>query len=209
MRLLVVGASGRTGRQLVEQGLARGHRIVAFVRKPERLPTRHERLEVAVGDVLDPPSLARAVEGVDAVLCALGHRRYYPNRILSDGTRRLVEAMRAHGVRRLVCETSLGVGDSFGRLGLYYTLFTVPFILPFYYFDKHRQERVIRASGLDWTIVRPGVLTNRPAKSTYRHGPKVGNWILTLRVARADVAAFMLDQLESDAYLGASPGIVG
>jgi putative NADH-flavin reductase len=209
MKVVVIGASGGTGRRLVEQALERGHRVTAFVRQARRLPLEHEALTVAVGDVLDPSSLARAVAGTDAVLCALGHKRWYPNRILSEGTRNLVAAMKAGGARRLVCETSLGVGDSFGRLGLYYTLFVVPFILPFYYFDKLRQERVVRASGLEWVIVRPGVLTNGPARGRYRHGPRVGHWVLTLRVSRGDVARFMLDQLADDTYLHASPGIVG
>jgi len=161
-----------------------------------------------VGDVLDASSVHAAVRGQDAVLCALGHKRwFYPNRILSDGTRNIVDAMQSEGVRRLVCETSLGVGDSFGRLGLYYTLFTVPFILPFYYWDKGRQEDVIRSSGLDGTIVRPGLLNNAPARGNLRSGSDVGGWILTVRISREDVAAFMLDQLTSDEYLRKSPGV--
>jgi hypothetical protein len=115
--------------------------------------------------------------------------------------------MQRHGVRRLVCETSLGVGSSFGRLGLYYTLFTIPFILPFYYWDKSRQETVIRNSGLDWTIVRPGLLNNRPARGVVRHGSHVGSWIWTVRVSRADVAAFMLDQIADRSYLHQTPGV--
>jgi uncharacterized protein YbjT (DUF2867 family) len=206
--VVVVGSTGGTGRQLVEQALARGLAVTALVRDPRRLRIRHEALRVVVGDVLDPASLRAAVQGADAVLCALGHKRwFYPNRILSAGTRNLVDAMRAEGIRRLVCETSLGVGSSFGRLGLYYTLFVVPFILPLYYWDKHRQERVIRASGLDWVIVRPAALTNGPRRGSVRHGPGVGSWLLTLRVSRADVAAFMLDQLDDDTYLHSTPGV--
>ena len=209
MRVVVIGASGGTGRQLVEQALARGHDVTAFVRKPARLPVRHESLRIVVGDVLDAASVAQAIQGADAVVCALGHKRWYPNRILSAGTKNIVDAMKANGVKRLVAETSLGVGDSFGRLGLYYTLFVVPFILPFYYFDKHRQESAIRNSGLDWIIVRPGVLTNHRARGTYRHGSRVGSWVLTLRISRADVAHFMLDQLTDDSHLRTAVGLVG
>lgn len=209
MRVTVIGATGGTGRQLVEQALARGYEVTAFVRNPTRLPLKHDALRVAVGNVLDRASIQRAIAGTEAVLCALGHKRWYPNSILSTGTQNIVDSMKTHNVRRLVCETSLGVGDSVGRLGLYYTLFVIPFILPFYYLDKHRQEHVIRNSGLDWIIVRPGVLTNRPARGAYRHGSRVGSWVLTLRVSRADVAQFMLDQLTDDTYLHAAPGIVG
>lgn len=208
MRVLVIGASGGTGRQLVEQALERGDSVTAFVRDPRRLPARHEALRIAVGDVLDPQSLQQAARDQDAVVCALGHKRwFYPNKILSAGTQNIVDAMKAEGIRRLVCETSLGVGNSFGRLGIYYTLFIVPFILPLYYWDKLRQERAIRASGLDWVIVRPAALTNASKRGKYRHGLHVGNWLLTLRISRADVADFMLDQLTDDTYLRSTPGV--
>jgi putative NADH-flavin reductase len=208
MRVLVVGSTGGTGRQLVAQALERGHRVTAFARRPERVGVTHERLEVRQGDVLDPESVAAAVAGQDAVVCALGHKRWFrPTRILSRGTENLIAAMRRHGVERLICETSLGVGGSFGRLGVYYTLFVVPVILQFYYWDKHRQEKAIRASGLRWTIVRPGALTNGRRRDAYRHGERVGSFLLTLRISRADTAAFLLDQLESEAYLYRAPGV--
>ena len=115
--------------------------------------------------------------------------------------------MEAHGVRRFVCETSLGIGDSAGRMGLYYTFFVIPVILPFYFWDKTRQERIIEASTADWVIVRPGALTNQQARGAVRHGRAVGNLLWTVRVPRADVAAFMLDQLASDTYRCAAPGV--
>jgi putative NADH-flavin reductase len=208
MRLLIVGATGGTGRQLVRQALERGHHVTAFARNPSKLDVRHERLAVVQGDVLDAPSVEAAVRGQDAVLCALGHKRwFYPTRILSEGTRNLIRAMEKESVRRFVCETSLGIGDSFGRMGLYYTLFVGVFILPFYFFDKVRQERLIRSSSLDWVIVRPGALTNGPKRGVYRDGAKVGNWLWTVRISRADVADFMLNQVTSDVYLRQSPGV--
>jgi putative NADH-flavin reductase len=207
-RILILGATGGTGRQLVSQGLDRGHQVTAFARAPARVRTRHQRLTVAQGDVLDQRSLDAAVAGQGAVLSALGHKRwFYPNRILSTGTRNLVRAMETHGVRRLVCETALGVGDSRGRAGLYYTLFVAPFILPFYFRDKERQERIIQESSLDWVIVRPGKLTNGKRRRRYRHGPQVGHWLWTCRISRADVADFMLSQLGDDTYLRSSPGV--
>jgi len=208
MRVLVIGASGGTGRELVKQALERGHQVTALVRNSRKLSVRDDALRIVEGDVLDPRSLNQAMEGSDAVLCALGHKKwFYPNRILSAGTQNIVDAMKVAGVRRLICETSLGVGNSFGRLGIYYTLFVVPFILPFYYWDKYRQEQVIRASGTDWVIVRPAALTNGPKRGKYRHGPRVGSWLLTLRISRADVADFMLNQLTDDTYLCSAPGL--
>jgi uncharacterized protein YbjT (DUF2867 family) len=92
-------------------------------------------------------------------------------------------------------------------MGLYYTLFTIPLILPFYFWDKARQERIIAESPVDWVIVRPGRLTNAGRRGQLRHGPQVGNWLWTERISRADVAGFMLDQLVSDIYLRAAPGV--
>ncbi|HEY7462138.1 MAG TPA: SDR family oxidoreductase [Gemmatimonadota bacterium] len=208
MRLLIIGATGGTGRQLVAQALDRGHRVTAFARSPWKIKERHPRLTVVQGDVLDRLSVEAAVRDQDAVLCALGHRRwFYPNVILSTGTWNILGAMDGNGVRRFICLTSLGVGDSFARLGLLHTLFVIPFVLPFYFWDKERQEEIIRESDLDWVIVRPGVLTDDPPRGGYHHGPRAGHWLWTPRISRADVADFMLNQLSNNTYLRESPGI--
>jgi putative NADH-flavin reductase len=207
-RVLIVGATGGTGRQLVAQALERGYVVTALARDPSKLRLDHPRLRVLQGDVLDYASVETAVKGQDAVLSALGHKRFfYPTRILSEGTRNLLRAMEAHKVPRLVCQTSLGIGDSAGRMGLYYTFLIVPIVLPFYYWDKTRQERWIAASEVEWVIVRPGKLTNGEARRSYRHGPKVGNFVWTVRISRADVADFMLNQATDDTYLRAAPGV--
>jgi uncharacterized protein YbjT (DUF2867 family) len=208
MRVLIIGATGGTGRQLVSRALEHGHQVTAFVRDPSGLRMQHARITIAQGNVLDYGSLEAAVRGQEAVLSALGHKRwFYPNRILSAGTRNLVHAMETLGIRRLVCETALGIGDSRGRAGLYYTLFVAPFILPFYFRDKERQEGIIRASSLEWVIVRPGMLTNGARRGVYRVGSNVGHWLWTCRISRADVADFMLRQLTDNTYLRSSPGI--
>lgn len=207
-RILIIGASGGTGRKLVAQALERGYTVTAFVRDPSRLQINHPQLTVIRGDVLDEGSVATAMHGQDAVLSALGHGQYfYPTRILSEGTRNILHAMEAHGVSRLVCETSLGIGDSAGRMGLYYTFFVIPVILPFYFWDKTRQERIIASSTLEWVIVRPGALTNGDKRNQFRHGRSVGRFFLTVKISRADVADFMLNQLASDTYLRTAPGV--
>ncbi|MDH4347821.1 MAG: SDR family oxidoreductase [Gemmatimonadota bacterium] len=207
MRLLIVGSTGGTGRQLIAQALERGHQVTALARRPPQEPPR-PGLTWVRGDVLDPASLERAMAGQEAVLSALGHKRWLgPTRILSEGTRNLIAAMERHGVRRLVCETALGISDAWWQMGLYYTLFVRPVILPFYFHDKVRQEAVIRASTLDWTIVRPGALTNGPRRSRHREGAAVGHWLWTVSISRADVAAFMLDQVTDRRYVGATVGL--
>jgi putative NADH-flavin reductase len=207
-RVLIVGATGGTGRQLVAQALERGYAVTALVRDPSRLQVDHPQLTVIQGDVLNDGSVESAMRGQDAVFSALGHKRFfYPTRILSAGTLNILRAMETHGVPRLVCETSLGIGDSAGRLGLYYTLFVIPVILPFYYWDKARQERMIARSNVEWVIVRPGVLTNGDKRGRSRHGHHVGSFLWTVRISRADVADFMLSQLASDTYVRTATGV--
>lgn len=207
-RILIVGATGGTGRRLVAQALERGFWVTALVRNPSKLRMEHQHLTVVQGDVLDAVSIDTAMRGQEAVLSALGHKRYfYPTRIQSDGTKNILRAMESHGVRRFVCMTSLGIGDSAGRLGLIYTFFVIPVILPFYFWDKARQERAIAASGVDWTIVRPGALTNGRKRGRVRQGARLGNFIWTVNAPRADVAEFMIDQLTSSAYLRTAVGV--
>jgi nucleoside-diphosphate-sugar epimerase len=208
MRVLIVGATGGTGRQLVEQALDQGHQVTAFVRDPSRLRMEHANLRIVKGDVLDYASVELAMRGQSAVLSALGHKRFfYPNKIQSDGMRHILRAMKVCDVPRLICETALGIGKSVGRLGLPHTFFILPLVLPFYMWDKLRQEELITASDRDWVIVRPGVLTNGEARGSYRHGLKVGSYLWPVKIARADVADFMLKQLTDDAYVGAAPGL--
>jgi uncharacterized protein YbjT (DUF2867 family) len=207
-RILIVGATGATGRRLVARALEEGLWVTALARNPSALRMEHECLTVVRGDVLDPASMDAAMRGQEAVLSALGHKRYIsPTRILSEGTRNVVRAMEAHGVHRFVCMSSLGIGDSAGRMGLYYTLLVIPLILPFYFWDKTRQEAIVAASNLDWTIVRPAALTHGSKRGRVRHGAGVGNFIWTVTVPRADVADFMLEQLASSACSRAAVGV--
>ena len=115
--------------------------------------------------------------------------------------------MKRNHIKRFICITSLGINDSRFKLGLYYTLFVIPVILFFYFLDKSKQERIIENSGLDWTIVRPGQLTNGKKRTEYKHGSDVGHYILTKMISRASVAHFMLKQLESKNYLRKTVGI--
>lgn len=208
MRILIIGATGGTGRQLVQQALELGHDVTALARDPSKLGIAHTNLRVIKGDVLDYASLESAVRGQSVVLCALGHKSwFYPTRILSQGTRNILRAMKTCNVPRLVCETSLGIGNSVGRLGLPYTFFVVPLILPFYFWDKVRQEEAIAASDVDWVIVRPGLLKNSAARGSYRRGQNLGNFIWPVRISRADVADFMLQQLTEDTYLGTAVAV--
>lgn len=205
MKVLIIGATGGTGRQLVEQALAVGHDVTALVRNPARIRVRHERLRVVQGDILDFDSVDRAVAGQEAVLSSLGTKSVFkPVKIFSEGTSNLLRAMAKHDVRRLICITGIGAGDSRGHGGFFYDKIILPIVLQRNYRDKDKQEEFIRKSDRDWIIVRPGFLTNGPPKGNYSvltdlTGVTVG------RISRADVAAFMLAQLTSDRYLRQTP----
>ncbi len=208
MKLLIIGSTGKTGRQLVQLGLEQDHTLTLLVRNPRKMRMEHTNLFVEKGNVLVPEDLEKCIKGQDAVLCALGHKRFFiKTDIVSKGTENMIEAMKKHNVKRLICITSLGINDSRFRLGLYYTLFTIPLILFFYFRDKAKQERIIWESELDWTIIRPGQLTNGKRRGTYRHGPNLGSYILTKLISSADVADFMLSQLQDTTYLHQTTGI--
>ena len=208
MKLLLIGGTGKTGRELIKQGLAQGHVITAIARNPAKLKFENPNFSVVKGDVLIPESLENPFKGQDAVLSALGHKRFFiKTTILSRGTKNIINSMTNNGVKRFICITSLGINDSKFKLGLYYTLFTIPVILFFYFLDKSKQEKLIMKSDLDWTIVRPGQLTNGKKRTNYKHDTKAGSYILTKMISRASVAHFMLKNLETDLYLNKAVGV--
>jgi len=208
MNILIVGGTGKTGRLLISQGLEEGHCITALVRKPNKLKFNNPNLKVLKGNVLNLENLETAVQGQDAVLSALGHKQFFiKTSILSKGTMNIIRAMERKEVDRFICITSLGINESRFRLGLYYTLFVIPVILFFYFRDKSKQEKLIAQSNLDWTIVRPGQLTNGRKRTNYQHGPNLGSYILTKMISRASVAHFLLKNLTSNLYLHKAVGI--
>ena len=208
MKILIIGGTGGTGKQLIKQALEEGHQVTALVRSPEKLKISDPRLRIVKGNVLDLESVRLAVRGQEAVLSVLGHKKFFiKTTILSEGTKNIIEAMEGEGVERFICVTSLGIGDSRFKLGLYYTLFVIPFIVFFYFRDKEKQERIIRSSKLNWTIVRPGQLVNWKKRGRYKHGPHVGSYVLTKLISRADVAHFMLSQLKDVSYNRKAVGI--
>jgi putative NADH-flavin reductase len=127
--------------------------------------------------------------------------------IVSDGTRNIVRAMERAGIKRFVCESSLGVGDSKWKMGMLHNLIAIPLFLRNVFADKEAQEQIIASSRLDWVIARPGALTNGAQRNVYRAGSDVGNWLMPSRISRADVAAFMLEELTDGKYLRKTPGL--
>ena len=196
MRVLIIGATGPTGQQLVRQASEKGHAVSALVRRPEAAAGL-AGVRLIKGDLLNPATLAEALRDQDAVLSAVGTKlSRKPTTQLSDGARNLVAAMEREGPRRLICITGIGAGDSRGHGSFAFNWIVMPVLLNEIYKDKTRQEAVIQASALDWTIVRPAELTNGPATGTYRVATDMNGFVGS-KISRADVAAFMLKQLES------------
>ncbi len=206
MKVVVFGATGKLGGHLLSQGLARGHAITVLVRDPSQLAPQ-PGLVVLRGDVLDPASVAASVAGQDAAVWAVGghdamrtrlKRETRQPHLCSQGTGNVLAAMDRHGVRRLVAVTSWGLGDGARRVPAAYRWLVFPLLLRDENQDKQQQEELIRASQLDWTIVRPSRLTDRPATGRYQVGTRL-RYAAAASIARADLAAFLLDQLDDPA----------
>ncbi len=208
--LLVFGATGGTGLQLVTQALARGHRVTAFVRDPARLdPARldpgQDRLTVQVGDVLDLDAVRAAIPGHDAVLSCIGAPPSSKAGIRGRGTAVILAAMADTGVRRLVSQSTHGIGASAASLPWVMRWLVVPLYLSRVFADHQVQEAHIQASDLDWTIVKPPHLTDGPRSNQPLDATLDPAADIVMKVSRADVAAFMLDQVDDRRYLRQAP----
>jgi len=203
MKVLIFGASGRTGRCLVEQAVAAGHEVSAFVRDPTRGPAWPPGLRVIRGDAADAAAVDAAVAGHDAVLSALGKGRDGRSQ-MAQAVGYIVAAMERHNVRRLVCLSAQGVGESARSSGLVFNWIVRP-ILRESFAEKERMEQTVRSSGLDWVVIRACRLTNGPARGSYRLDPdRLGP---RSAISRADAAACMVGQLTSDRYVRRTPAL--
>lgn len=210
MNVLVFGASGATGREVVEQALDRGHAVRAFVRDPDKFEIRHANLALTVGDVTEYASVERAVRDVDAVASALGSGNSLGSHpALSDGIRNILRAMGHAGVRRFVYLSMLGVDGSGRQLGLVDRYIVLPLLLHNVMQDHAREEALIKRSTLDWVIVRPPRLTNGSYTGRYRSGEDVREKSFLASISRADVADFMVKQLTDARYVHKTPAVLG
>lgn len=207
MKLVIFGATGTVGRQVVQQALAQGHTVTAFARNPAKLNLQHSQLSFIQGDVMDSEAVELAISGQDAVICVLGSGKQLTSTIRSDGTQQIIQAMQKVEVRRLICQSTLGAGDSWGNLDFYWKYIMFGFILRKVFADHERQEALVQNSKLDWTIVRPGAFIDGPLTGKYRHSFPGTDRNITLKVSRADVADFILKQLSDQSSLYQTPSL--
>ena len=194
MKLIVYGATGKTGQHVWRNALDQGNHVTAFARSPRKIE-RSVGLRVTQGDVMDATSVADAVAGHDTVIVALGSKSLRDRTTLAIGTRNVVDGMTRHGVERLVVLSAAGVGESWGQVPLLArVLFST--LLRNIHADHTAQEALVRASSIDWTIVRAAILHDDPASKnvTATNTGKMG------RIARADLAAFLVQEARDGAY---------
>ena len=208
-RICVFGASGGTGALLVRQAMQRGHTVVAFVRGEAAKGTLPPGATVVIGSLLDPGAVERAVAGTDAVISALGPRVSSPEVFCAAATRNIIEAMKAQGVGRLLCITGAMIGD-YPHLSWFMRSLRRMFRKhqPALARDRAEQERLVVASGLDWTLIKPPRLTNRRARGRVRSGGSLRIGAFS-NISRADLSGFILDQIDLADSVGQSLVVEG
>ena len=204
MKITVFGASGKTGILLVYQALEKGHSVLAFARQAASVHIQHRNLRIIEGDILDYEKVKEAVQGQDVVMSTLGVNVRKYNTILSDGTGHIIRAMKECGLKRFICMSSAGVLGNDG--GFIFGKIIVPLMLKQVMADKKRQLEAIRASGLEWVVIRPPYLTDSPRTGKYRISSGVPEY---RSVPRNDVADFMLKLITDKQYDGQVPAIAG
>lgn len=209
MQILVIGASSGIGLETVKSALSSGYRVRAISRSVEQLPLAHPLLDKQKGDALNPADIRKCIAGVDAVIQTLGIKvagLCGPVHLFSGATRILLPAMQQQGVRRLIAVTGFGAGDSRDSISF---LERLPFnlFLGRAYKDKDSQERLIKESELDWTIVRPGILINGPAQQRFNVLAEPHEWRNGI-ITRADVADFLLQEVCNPKYVHRCPVLV-
>jgi len=208
VRLLIFGASGQTGQELVRQALEHGHTVTAFVRQPAKLAGGGRSISIVPGTVADSAAVSAAVPGHDAVVSTLGvgtPLKGDPDVIA--GVEHIVRAMQAHQVRRLVYLSFIGVRDSRSAVG-FVLRYCAPIPLRQEIADHEAKEALVRGSDLDWTIVRPPKLTAGPRTGRYRTGEDITTWKPLPLLSRADVADFILRELAQPRYIRKAPRLL-
>ena len=203
VKIVVFGATGRIGGKLVSGGIARGHEVTAAARHPERIPPRHHAPRLVTCDLLDAAQVESAVARQDAAMVAVGARfALLPGAVHSEGVANVLRAMRARAVRRVICITAIGTGagDDADLPPLFTGLFRPLFLGPVWE-ELRAMEDQVRSSGLEWTLVHAGRLTSGPALGRYRVEEGAG-MPGARKISRADIADFMLKELERGEWVG-------
>jgi putative NADH-flavin reductase len=202
LKILIIGATRGIGRCLTDQAVEMGEQVTVLVRDASQLHDPRPNLFVVRGDILDRSCVEETMKSQEAVCIVIGiPPTRKPVHVFSEGTRNVVDAMNKCGSNRLVCVTGIGAGDSRGHGGFLYNRIVQPLLLKTIYADKEKQEELVRASGLAWTVVRPGFLTNGPRTGHYRVITDMTG-VKARKISRADVADYLLKELKTGTDVG-------
>ncbi len=207
MNITLFGSTGSVGQLVIKQALELGHTITAFTRNPDKLTQPHTNLHPFKGDVQDYNAVLESIKDQDAVICTLGMPLLNKDKLRSKGTQNIVQAMHETNVDRLICLSSMGVGDSHQLLPAKYKYLIAPLFMRRLFADHSLQEQYIKNSNLNWTVVRPGSFTKKDFTSPFMHGFTKHDPKAKANISRPDVASFLLKQLTDNTYLNQSPAI--
>lgn len=207
MKVVIFGATGTIGKLATHQMLAEGHEVKAFARNPDKLDITDPKLTLHAGDANSETEVAAAIKGQDAVVVTLGSGMSRSSLIRSSGTMNVIKGMQKHEVDRLICQSTLGTHESWGNLNFFWKRIMFGLLLRPVFLDHELQESLVRASGLNWTIVRPGSFTDGPATGVFKENFSSKERRLTLKISRADIANFLTEQLADNSYVNQSVAI--
>jgi len=207
MKVIVFGATGTVGAPTVRRMLKEGHEVTAFARHPEKLDLSDAKLRLVAGDAMDEVAVARAIAGHDAVVITLGSGMSRKSLIRSAGTMNVIRGMQQGDVSRLICQSTLGAHESWENLNFFWKRIMFGMLLRPVFLDHELQENLVRASGLDWTIVRPSAFTDGPETGAFKEAFDASKQNLALKISRADVAGFLSRQLSETRYGQQAVGI--
>jgi putative NADH-flavin reductase len=200
MQIIIFGATGSLGSYVVKEALAQGYSVKVFTRSINKLKEiESPQLSIIQGDVFNFEDVQNAIRGTDAVLCCLGDGA--KGKVRAAGTQNIVKAMENLGVNRLICQTTLGLGESWHNLNFFWKYIMFGFLLKKAFIDHKVQEQYINDSKLDFTIVRPSAFTDEPPTKKFMVGFDSQTRKLSLKIPRADIAYFMVEQLNAGNFI--------
>lgn len=207
-KIIVFGASGTIGKHVIHENLNNGMQVYAFCRNTAKLnDIQNPNLFLVKGDVYNQSQVSEAIQGMDIVVITLGSGKSRKGDVRSIGTKNIIQAMQKSKVRRLICQSTLGTGDSKGNLNFFWKNIMFGWFIKEVFLDHEIQEEYVKNSNLDWTIIRPGAFTDGDKTETYRHGFAGNDRSVKLKISRADVAHFIQKQITSNQYLCETPGL--
>ena len=210
MKLVIFGANGKTGTFLIEQALAKGHQLTAYIRRAGALEQQHPNLKIVVGNLNDTDKLREAIKGADACISVLGGSSLFKHapEIIS-GIDSIINIMEQEGVKRFIYLSSMGAGESRKLMGMILRFFIADIMLRVPLADHTANEERIANSKLNWTLVRPAGLTNGPKTGRLKHGKTIKVLKGSPQISRANVASFIIEQLSDASYINSGVWIYG